>query len=495
MNDAGTSIVWFRRDLRLTDNPALSAACEQSRHVVALYVHAPEEDGEWAPGGASRWWLHHSLAALDKALRDRGGHLCLRRGESLGTLLEVARETGAARVFWNRLYDPATVARDTSIKAALREAGLHCESFNAALLHEPWEIRTGQGEPYRVFTPFWRGCVARLDALPRPLPPPAAVAAPTCVSTNVTLDALELRPRIRWDAGLHEVWTPGEDGALAQVEAFTEDALARYGEGRNRPDRPETSRLSPYLHFGEIGPRQCLAAARAAVAGHPAAQASADSFVRELGWREFAHHLLHHFPHTPTAPLDARFAAFPWAPDDALLEAWQRGRTGYPIVDAGMRELWTTGWMHNRVRMIAASLLTKNLRQPWFDGARWFWDTLVDADLANNTLGWQWTAGCGADAAPYFRIFNPMLQSERFDPRREYLRRWLPELARLPDAWIHRPWEAPAAVLDEAGVRIGRDYPAPVVDFRESREAALAAYGAIRGPVAAAPRPGPGRRR
>jgi deoxyribodipyrimidine photo-lyase len=482
LSGSGTAIVWFRRDLRLTDNPALGAACEQARHVVALYVHAPGEDGEWSPGGASRWWLHHSLAALGSSLRARGGALCLRRGESLGNLLAVARETGATRVYWNRLYDPAAVARDTIVKAALRAAGLECESFNAALLHEPWEVRTGQGDPYRVFTPFWRSCAARLDALPRPLPPPAAIPSPTPAPAGLRLDALELRPRIRWDAGLHEAWTPGEAGALACIESFAADALDRYGEGRNRPDRPETSRLSPYLHFGEIGPRQCLAAARLAVADRPAAQASADSFVRELGWREFAHHLLHHFPRTPTTPLNPQFEAFPWEPNDARLEAWQRGRTGYPIVDAGIRELWTTGWMHNRVRMIAASLLVKNLRQPWLAGARWFWDTLVDADLANNTLGWQWTAGCGADAAPYFRIFNPMLQTERFDPGRAYLRRWLPELRRLPDSWIHRPWEAPPAVLAEAGVVLGQDYPRPVVDFRESREAALGAYAAIKGP-------------
>ena len=495
VSDTSTAVVWFRRDLRLTDNPALTAACERAQHVVAVYVHAPGEEGEWAPGGASRWWLHRSLENLDAALRRRGGRLVLRSGDSLAELLDLQRTTQATAVYWNRLYDPATVARDARIKATLREAGLECESFNAALLAEPWELRTGQGDPYRVFTPFWRACASRLDSLPRPLSAPAAVPAPTAPLRSLALDELGLRPKIRWDAGLEAAWTPGEDGALARLEAFADSALADYGEGRNRPDRPDTSRLSPYLHFGEIGPRQCVAVARAAVAGRPAAQASVDSFVRELGWREFAHHLLHHFPHTPAAPLDRRFEAFPWAPDGALLEAWQRGRTGYPIVDAGMRELWTTGWMHNRVRMIAASLLTKNLRQPWFDGARWFWETLVDADLANNTLGWQWTAGCGADAAPFFRIFNPMLQSERFDPRREYLRRWLPELARLPDAWIHRPWEAPAAVLDEAGVRIGRDYPAPVVDFRESREAALAAYGAIRGPVAAVPRPAPGRRR
>jgi deoxyribodipyrimidine photo-lyase len=482
MSDRGTAIVWFRRDLRLADNPALSAACGQARHIVAVYVHAPEEDGEWAPGGASRWWLHHGLAQLDSSLRARGGRLILRRGRSLDVLREVLSETGADSVYWNRLYEPARVTHDTRIKAALREAGVTCESFNAALLHEPWQVRTAQGDPYRVFTPFWRNCAARLDALPAPLPAPRAVPGPPSPPWSLALEDLALRPGIRWDAGLHAAWRPGEAGALAQLDAFVEGALDVYADGRDRPDRPETSRLSPHLHFGEIGPRQCLAAARNAAAERPAARVSADGFVRELGWREFAHHLLHHFPHTPVAPLDTRFEAFPWEPSDAWVEAWQRGRTGYPIVDAGMRELWHTGWMHNRVRMIAASLFTKNLRQPWLAGARWFWDTLVDADLASNTLGWQWTAGCGADAAPYFRVFNPMLQSERFDPERAYLRRWLPELARLPDRWIHRPWEAPAAVLADAGFELGRDYPRPIVDFGDSRAAALASYGSIKTP-------------
>ena len=480
MSTPATAIVWFRRDLRLADHPALAAACGRAERVVALYVHSPEQDGDWAPGGASRWWLRHSLAALAASLRAKGAELTLASGPAPDALRAVARETGATQVYWNRLYEPARVAEDTRIKSALREAGLHCASFNAALLHEPWEVRTGQGDPYRVFTPFWKACATRLDELPRPLPAPETIAAPEPPVSTLALDELELRPRIRWDAGLHETWTPGEPGALAQLDSFTAGAMAAYAEGRNRPDRPETSRLSPHLHCGEIGPRQCLAAVRNAVAEQPSSQVSADSFVRELGWREFAHHLLHHFPHTATEPLDARFERFPWVPRAEWLEAWQRGRTGYPLVDAGMRELWHTGWMHNRVRMIAASLFTKNLRQPWLEGARWFWDTLVDADLANNTLGWQWTAGCGADAAPFFRIFNPMLQTERFDPQRSYVRRWLPELARLPDRWIHCPWEAPPGVLADAGVALGRSYPRPIIDFRDSREAALAAYGSIK---------------
>ena len=483
MNDSSTAIVWFRRDLRLTDNPALAAACERAQHVVALYVHAPDEEGEWRHGGASRWWLHHSLARLDASLRARGGRLVLRSGNTLQALLAVAGETGARQVYWNRIYDPVLVARDTGIKAALNESGFECESFNAALLHEPWEVRTGAGEPYRVFTPFWRSCVARLDALPHPLPPPASIPAPATAPSSQALDELHLLPSIGWDSGLLAAWTPGEDAALDRMDAFAAGAVAGYPEGRNRPDHADTSRLSPHLHFGEIGPRQCVAALRNALVERPGAQGATEGFVRQLGWREFAHHLLHHYPHTATAPLDARFESFPWQPNAVWLEAWQRGRTGFPIVDAGMRELWTTGWMHNRVRMIVASLLTKNLRQHWLEGARWFWDTLVDADLPNNTLGWQWTAGCGADAAPYFRIFNPMLQNERYDPDRAYVRRWVPELAALPDNYIHRPWEAPAAVLAAAGVELGRTYPGPIVDFRASRQAALDGYARVREPV------------
>ena len=460
MTSLTTAIVWFRRDLRLTDNPALAAACESAERIVALYIHAPEEEGDWQPGAASRWWLHHSLARLAESLRERGGALCIRRGPTLPALLAVARETGATRVHWNRVYDPAVVARDTRIKTELRDAGFEVESFNAALLVEPWDVRTAQGDPYRVFTPFWRNCVGLLDTRPRPLPPPERIAALPAGVNSVPLADLGLLPPVRWDSGLAAAWTPGEQGALDCLENFCSTAMPDYGDGRNRPDRASTSRLSPYLHFGEVGPRQCLAAVRNALVEQPAAQQGAETFVRELGWREFAHHLLHHYPHTTTEPLDTRFQQFPWEPRPDWLDAWQRGRTGYPIVDAGMRELWATGWMHNRVRMIVASLLTKNLRQHWLDGARWFWDTLVDADLANNTLGWQWTAGCGADAAPFFRVFNPTLQAERYDPDGAYIHRWVPELAARGSD--HSP------------------YPPPVVDFRESRAAALVAYATIK---------------
>ncbi len=475
-----TAIVWFRRDLRLADNPALEAACRLAERVVAVYVHAPDEEGDWRPGAASNWWLHHSLTSLADSLRERGGRLVVRRGNSLDELLRVARETGATQVYWNRLYEPRIEQRDARIKLALREAGCTAESFNAALLFEPWQVLTGQGTPYRVFTPFWRECHRRLDSLPVPAPPPARIVSPGSTGSSLTLDALELRPRLNWDAGLESAWRPGEPAALGRLESFCAERLPLYPAGRNRPDLADTSRLSPHLHFGEIGPRQCLAAVRTALLDHPADEKAAEEFLREIGWREFAHHLLHHYPHTPEQPLDPRFERFPWDPDPRLLEAWQRGRTGIPIVDAGMRELWETGWMHNRVRMVVASFLTKNLLQAWLDGARWFWDTLVDADLASNTLGWQWTAGCGADAAPYFRIFNPVLQAERHDPGRDYIRRWVPELARLADSHVHRPWEATPAMLAEAGLELGRDYPEPVADLGASRAAALAAYARIK---------------
>ena len=451
MNESSTAIIWLRRDLRVADNPALAAACARADRVVPVYVHAPGEDGDWAPGAASRWWLHHSLERLDARLRRLGAPLLIRRGPSADALLALARETGATLVLWNRLYEPLAAARDATVATRLADAGLAVETSNAAMWIEPDGPRTGAGGPYRVFTPYWRACLPRLDQQPAPIAAPARIAGVAGLA-SLPLAALALRPTIRWDSGLEAAWTPGEDGALARLETFCERGLGGYADVRDRPDLDGVSRLSPHLHFGEIGPRQCLAAVRAQVEQRGGDARGAESFLRELGWREFARHVLHHHPHTTTQPLDPRFAGFEWNDDPALLEAWQRGRTGYPLVDAGMRELWTTGFMHNRVRMVVASLLTKNLRQHWLHGARWFWDTLVDADLANNTLGWQWVAGCGADAAPYFRVFNPDLQAARHDPECAYRRRWLTEPPPL----------------------------SPVVDFRESRAAALDAYARLK---------------
>ena len=468
-----TTIVWFRRDLRLGDNPALAAALAHGGPVVCVYVHAPEEEGAWQPGAASHWWLHHALRALDGDLRRRGASLVVRRGPTASALLALATESGATRIAWNRLYEPAVAARDAALKQSLRAAGLECDSHKAALLFEPWELQTGAGGPYRVFTPFWRVARSRLDpgpVLPTPLRLPGVAGL-----ASMAIEDLGLLPRIRWDAGMQQAWTPGEAGANEGLAQFLDDALADYAGERDRPDRAGTSRLSPHLHFGEISPRQVAAAI--AARGQPA---RGEPYLRQLGWREFSHHLLFHYPLTPDAPLNPQFAHFPWAASDAaLLAAWQRGRTGVPLVDAGMRELWTTGWMHNRVRMVVASFLCKNLLMHWHEGARWFWDTLVDADLANNTQGWQWTAGCGADAAPYFRIFNPVSQGERFDPRGDYVRRWLPELARVPAAALHAPWTLRPVDQAAAGID-GTPWARPIVDLAQSRAAALDAYQRMR---------------
>ncbi len=475
------TLLWFRLDLRLTDNPALEAARQRGGPVVPVFVWAPEEEGDWPPGGASRWWLHRSLAALAGDLETRGARLLIRRGPSLASLRQLARETGADAVYWNRRYEPALIARDTAVKEALRADGLRAESFNSALLFEPWTVTNQTGQPFQVFTPFWRHCLAREDP-PAPTPAPRRLPGPARAPRSEPLAALELEPTIDWASGLRAAWQPGEAGAAANLRRFLDHAFEQYGEDRNRPDRPGTSRLSPHLHFGEIGPRQVWQALKrhAAQRGWPVTRWRNTQFLAEIGWREFAYHLLYHFPHTPTRPLRAEFARFPWRKEAAWLRAWQRGRTGYPIVDAGMRELWATGWMHNRVRMITASFLVKDLLVDWCAGARWFWDTLVDADLASNTLGWQWTAGCGADAAPYFRIFNPVTQGQKFDPQGDYVRRWVPELARLPTEWIHRPWEAPDEVLRAGGVELGRTYPRPIVSHAIAREVALEALAKIK---------------
>jgi len=471
------AIAWFRRDLRLTDNPALEEARAAADVVIPVYIHAPGEDGPWHPGAASRWWLHRSLSALAADLGKRGSALVVRRGPSLEALLALAEETGATSVHWNRLYEPAAIARDTAVKSALADHGILATSSNGSLLFEPWTVSTGSGDPYRVFTPFWKTCMAKLEGTVPPRAAPRRLAGGASVVPGVPLEDLDLLPQVRWDAGLQKAWAPGEAGAAKALAEFNTHAISGYGHDRNRPDLAGTSRLSPYLHFGELSPRQALAAARQAA---PTGSSGADAFIRELGWREFAHHLLYHYPHTTDAPLDRRFERLDWRRDAAQLRAWQRGRTGYPVVDAGMRELWHTGWMHNRVRMIVASLLTKNLFMHWLDGARWFWDTLVDADLANNTLGWQWTAGCGADAAPYYRVFNPVLQAEKFDPERRYIRRWVPELAALPDRWVHCPWAAPPEALAAAGITLGVHYPEPIVDPRGSRNDALRRFEALK---------------
>jgi len=471
------SIVWFRRDLRLSDHPALDAAVRRGGAVIPVFVWAPDEESPWPPGAASRWWLHHSLAALDADLRARGARLVLRAGPSGRALAALARETGANAVFWTSLVEPAAVARDAAVRESLEAIGLETHAAPPDLLFDPQAARSGAGRAYQVFTPWYAACL-RLPPPEKPFPAPRHIPAPARWPASLNLASLGLLPRTDWAGGLRETWTPGEAGARERLGRMLRKGLRDYSASRDMPARAGTSRLSPHLHWGEMGPRQIFHAVRESSGARPGT--GAREFVRQLGWRDFAHYLLVHFPRTTDAPLRLAYRRFPWRHDADGLQAWQRGRTGYPIVDAGMRELWHTGWMHNRVRMIVASFLVKDLLLSWREGARWFWDTLVDADLANNTLGWQWAGGCGADAAPYFRIFNPVSQGERFDAGGAYVRRWVPELARLPADWIHRPWEAAPQVLRAAGVELGRTYPLPIVDHGAARRRALQALASLR---------------
>ncbi len=474
---AKSILVWFRLDLRLDDNPVLTRAVETGRPVIPCFVWSPEDEGAWAPGCASRWWLHRSLDALGESLRERGSRLVLRRGEAGRVVPDLVRETGATAVYWNRRYEPWAVGRDGAIKRRLIKEGIEVKRFNGCLLYEPHAVRNKSGGPYKVFTPFWKACLQRETPEPLGLGD-TRLRSPNRWPSSPGLDAFALEPRANRAAEFPHWWSPGEAGARERLERFWESGLADYATERDFPARDGVSRLSPHLRFGEIGPRRLVAKAGSG--------SGADAFLRELGWREFACHLLYHFPETTDKPLRPEFAEFRWRQDKPGWSAWTRGRTGYPIVDAGMRQLWRTGWLHNRVRMTVGSFLVKDLLIPWRDGARWFWDTLVDADLANNTLGWQWVAGCGADAAPYFRIFNPVLQGRKFDPRGEYVRRWVPELKLVPDKWIQNPWQAPNTVLEEAGVVLGRDYPRPIVDHAEGRRRALKAYDLIKGSSGAA---------
>lgn len=478
-----STILWFRQDLRIQDNPALIAASEQGGPVIPVYIWAPHEEGDWAPGSASRWWLHHAVADLDATLRQEfKSRLVIRSGDSLPILRQLMDETGAEAIFWNRRYEPAVVQRDQRIKSKLRDDGRTVQSFNASLLFEPWTISTQENKPYQVFTPFWKAS-KEIDGPNAPCPIPKKLPAPKQWPESDPVEQLELLPKIPWDEGIRASWNPTIRGGRAVLDRFLADGLYRYDIDRDKPGITGTSRLSPYLHCGQISPRQIWQAVheRLESEGDKNLRKNADRYLSEIGWREFGYHLLYHFPHTTDEPLREKFADFPWKRSKKSLERWQQGQTGYPIVDAGMRELWHTGYMHNRVRMIVASFLVKDLLIPWQKGAKWFWDTLVDADLANNTLGWQWAAGCGADAAPYFRIFNPVSQGERYDPQGLYVRRWVPEASQLPDRYLHKPWESDPSLREQAGLNLDDGYPNPIVDHREARERALAAFEEIKG--------------
>ena len=474
-----TVVVWLREDLRLDDQPAIAAAA--AHPTLFVYVH--DSAAARPLGGASRWWLDKSLAAFGESLASIGGRLDIVAGEAAAVIPALARHADA--VFWTRRYGRG-VETDKRIKAELQARGVRCESFNGQLLREPWEVKTGAGAPFKVFTPFWRRCREMGPFEPPRAAPKRLNAAPwpSDAPPRANLADLKLHPsKPDWSGGLAKAWRPGEAGAQARLTHFVDEALGAYADARDRLDWVATSRLSPHLRFGEISPRRVAAAAEAAAQKH-GWDRGADKFLSELGWREFSHSLLFQSPDLATRNWSPRFDAFPWRKDDAAFDAWRRGRTGYPVVDAASRELWATGYMHNRARLISASFLSKHLGLDWREGEAWFWDTLCDADEANNPAGWQWVAGCGADAAPYFRVFNPILQGEKFDPEGGYVRRWVPELARLDARFIHAPWKAPAAALQAAGVVLGRDYPAPIVDHERARARALAAFAELGGEAA-----------
>lgn len=479
----GCAIVWFRDDLRLADNWALQEAVRSGLPLLCVYIDDRESVGLRAEGGAVRWWRHHSLRRLGDALEAIGGRLDVFRGASGKTLPALAAASGAKAVFWGRRYGPGEIALDAGVKRDLSGMGILAKSFNASLLVEPWEAANKTGGPFKVFTPFWKSVRAQ-GGFASPGPTPERLTAAFCPADGpqpMELAALALLPtKPDWSGGLAAHWSPGEAGAQARLKAFLGEGIANYAQDRNRPGLPGVSRLSPHLRFGEISPRQIAQAVEHAELSGAAPARDAAKFLAELGWREFSHHLLYYFPDLPTKNFAQRFDAFPWRePAPAEIAAWRRGQTGYPAVDAGMRELWRTGYMHNRVRMIAASFLTKHLLADWRIGEAWFWDTLCDADAANNPAGWQWVAGSGADAAPYFRIFNPVLQGETFDPQGDYVKTYVPELAGLPAIWLHRPWEAPPSVLQEAGIRLGSTYPRPIVDHAAARQRALAAFAEL----------------
>lgn len=467
-------IVWFRHVLRVADHPALLAAIGTGQPVVPVFILDDEAGGPWKLGGARRWWLHGSIEALSAELRKRGNRLILRRGRALDILPRLAREISATSIFASRSYEPWARDLESRLQKALAADGIELKRYPGALLVEPDAITTKAGEPFKVFTPFWRAACQITQRSPQRAP--AEIPAPNHYPAGEDLERWNLLPtKPDWAGGLRETWTPGEAAAAEVLGRFVDDPITRYATDRDRPDRIGTSRLSPYLASGEISPSTCWHAAQARSSGK-----GSETFLKELIWREFSYHQLFHWPDLPDAPFRPEFSGFPWSKSKTSLHAWQRGLTGYPLVDAGMRELWHTGWMHNRVRMVTASFLTKHLLLPWQLGEAWFWDTLVDADLANNAANWQWVAGSGADAAPYFRIFNPVKQAETFDPEGSYIRRWVPELARLPTKYIHAPWTAQDEDLQAAGIRLGTTYPKPIVEHTLARQRALAAFASLK---------------
>jgi len=463
------ALIWFRNDLRLSDNDVLASAIKNGEEILP-YFHYSHHEESWELGEASQWWLHHALEDLADQIQQLGGHLVL-GDPALPTQLAITQlitEHNIEKVYWNRSYEPAHIRRDIKIKSTLKEQGIQVQSYNSTILYDPTQTFNKSGTPFKVFTPFWKSLQDQSS-------PPTNVdichAKWSRIKPRIRLNDYNLLPKISWDKQFYTSWNPSRKGALERIEQFLPNKATTYLDLRDRPDLDNTTQLSPYLHFGQIGPRELISSLR--TNSHPLVESG---IVRQLYWREFAHHLLYHFPTTPTQPLYEKYNNFPWQENESFLRAWQCGETGYPIVDAGMRQLWSTGWMHNRVRMIVGSVLVKHLLQPWQSGAEWFWDTLIDASLANNTLGWQWVAGSGADGAPYFRVFNPITQGQKFDQTGNYVRQWCPELKSVPLKYLHCPFNAPPLELASAGITLGKQYPHPIVEHADGRARALDAF-------------------
>ena len=469
------SIFWFRQDLRLADNPGLSEAISKGI-VLPIYIYDDINSNEYEMGSASKWWLHNSLEKLNDSLNNK---LSVYKGDALKILESLTKSYDVESISWNRCYEPWRIKRDKNIKSEIEKKGIEVNTFNGSLLWEPFNILKTDGTPYRVFSPYYRkGC---LNAAPPriPLKSPEISSLFKDEYNELTIEDLSLIPKVHWFDEMEKLWKPGEVGAQEKLYDFLDDGLVGYKEGRNFPSQKNVSQLSPHIHLGEISPNQVWYAAKQKE-DETGIEKDLAHFLSELGWREFSYNLLYHFPTLPRENLQKKFDNFPWQENTDFSDKWKKGHTGYPIVDAGMRELWQTGYMHNRVRMIVGSFLVKNLLLHWHEGEKWFWDCLIDADLASNSASWQWVAGSGADAAPYFRIFNPISQGIKFDPEGEYTKKFLPELKDLPIKYLYSPWEAPADVLEQANIKLGENYPKPIVDLKESREKALDAFDKIR---------------
>jgi len=462
---------WFRQDLRLSDNPALYEASKHEK-VIPIYILDDQNSGEFSMGEASRFWLHNSLHDLSQNLNQ---NLSLYQGDPLQTLIEIIDQFKIDIVYWNRCYEPWRIKRDTLIKSQLESKGVLVKTFNGSLLWEPWTIKKDDGTPYKVFTPFYRKGCLKSEEPRKPLPKADTSNYFSDKDNSLKLNELSLLPSVRWDIPMQSLWNIGENGAHKRLSEFFENGIKHYKEGRNFPSKPFVSKISPHIHFGELSPNQAWYLAK-----NDASNKNIDHFLSELGWREFSYSQLYFNPDLPRKNLQSKFDQFPWEKNLDHLKAWQKGQTGIPMVDAGMRELWLTGSMHNRVRMVVGSFLVKNLLLNWHHGERWFWDCLVDADLASNSASWQWIAGCGADAAPYFRIFNPVTQGEKFDPDGEYIRKYIPELKDLPSKFLYSPWETPKEILAEANIVLGNNYPKPIVNLKASREKALNAFKSLK---------------